>query len=372
MLHRSPLPRVGLKSLVFGCVCVLSAAVDGGMQRPSSAAPPAPTTKAGPFTVTVDRVRSATGRLHTKFDFSRASMNAISEVFSGRLTSGNQAEILKFADSFVPGIADQKPAAQPPNAALPNLAIDLIVDAPPDPNLVYEISSNGRATDDRGRTLESLNIGLYGIHRMSDDPYGPGRGTILLIQHVPGARRLEQLHGELLVGPGRMHRFLFQGERVGLPSERKSGDMAVRLETIEHEQGRLRVAAAVSGLQLPKNPFNPTEAFTDMAKSMVTLDLVILGSDRKAYYWEQMSGGGGLSGSSQTSFSSSSGGKTVQTSQVTTGENKIRYEFVYSPLPRKVSISAIEATLMIHDGETRRIPFALQNVPIPFPNKADK
>jgi hypothetical protein len=47
----------------------------------------------------------------------------------------------------------------------------------------------------------------------------------------------------------------------------------------------------------------------------------------------------------------------------------ISYEFIFDPLPENVSIRSIEATLPVHEGDTRRVPFTLHDVPVPFPRE---
>src|SRR5262249_6182534 len=222
----------------------------------------------------------------------------------------------KFADDFVPGIADGKtPGAGRADGGAaesfnPNLAIDLIFESrrrEDGKSVICEVSSNGSAIDEKGNSIESARIGIYATLRMTEDPWGDNRGTILLKQGAPGAQMLRELHGELLIGPGRLLHFTFPGEDLRKPITRKDGDKVVRFDGLRKEEDRIHVNASVSGPSLPKDWFNPGAAFRTMAQSAAVPDLVIVGSDGRTRLPKQFSGGGGTSQGIGTGFGQGSG-----------------------------------------------------------------
>src|SRR5262249_12896066 len=172
----------------------------------------------------------------------------------------------------------------------------------------------------------------------------------------------------------------------------------MRLDEVTTEKDGIQVRASVSGPSWPKDVFNPQAAFKTMSQAAALPDLVIVGSDGKTYFPKQMSGGGGTSqgfgtgqgGGSGSGFGGGSGFSTSSRSSKgkekkseAGGESKnegasdgnmFSYEFTFEPLAENVRIRSIEAILPVCDGETRRVPFTLHDVPVPFPKEvpADK
>src|SRR5262249_43067280 len=153
----------------------------GGGKNPAPA--DAPRTTIEGYTVVVAAVRKPTGHLTPKFDMSRAAMKAGAAAFGGKLNPNDPDSFKKFADEFAPGIAQGKQPAHHAGggeAPKPNLAIDLVFEAPHDERArseICEVSSNGSAIDEKDKAIESAKIGIYATWRMTDDPGDDNRGT---------------------------------------------------------------------------------------------------------------------------------------------------------------------------------------------------
>ncbi len=310
--------------------------------------PPLAIVSAGEFTIAVDRVRWAQGKV-TWMD-------------SGFPVGAN----------FVTGGRDEQSPESDAHALrtneLPNLVVDLRAgiagDSPS--HLVCTVFGKVRADDDRGSAIGApylpahLKMQLQGV----DYPTGNGYAAAHLMVRDRRATRIKSLTGDLLVMEVELWQAAFEGPELSTVSTRLFGDAAVRLNRVESAPDGLTVSADILAVTKEK----ALEAMLSADSPRNRLRVVIEDSAGNVHECTSLAGGGGGGGAGAGAFvlPGDGGGGEYGQSWSTGGANPLAsYSFGFASLPEGVTVRRIVCTVTEPLGPPRRTAFEFADLPLP-------
>jgi hypothetical protein len=333
--------------------------------------------KAGPFTVTVDRVR---------WDFGQGmslGMSGFPMIGGNRMLNSDRKNTERgtfgtMTGSITNGISGA--------FMRPNLLLDVEVKGPKylgKRQLLCTVNGKVTGEDDQGRPVESPD--LLGSQRLKLPGViyreGEGRTTIHLFvpQAMPKAKSLRFVQGELLLAQGTVAELTFVGDELLQSATKRAGGVSIRLEKISQTQEGIDVTLAASPSTAMRRARNPLEHLQEMMGSQGRINAVledtqggihsVADSSKTVQLGNGMTvttsgGGSGMTMSSQGmswSGSDDRGG-------LTTYENWPSQDFHFDPLPEGVKIKAIRCAVTDRIGEPKTVSFRLENIPLPGPD----
>lgn len=348
---------------------------------------------AGKYTITVDGVRPASGRMTMESSGfpmipDKTSRDSHQVTRSGRSAHGSWSTSASggsagmgggFAGSFT----------------TPNLILDVKVE-PSKPGrakgtcLLCAVNGKVKAVDDQGNEFDSPGTPAMLRHRFVDMEYpeGSGRTAIHLYRPQNAGNYLRSLDGEIHVVEAKQRQFDFTGKELLRKTSKHQGDTTVELTKFKKTSEGIDVSLAASPPPSKKSqdPFERMQlSFMARNRVQVTLEDTEGEIYRPTQTESNSAGesswnGGNRSGSSSWGSSGksisrswsggSSGGSTSGGSRSFSGGSSVANSepgaiFHFDPLPEGVKVRAVHCTITDLLDKPKAVPFHLEGIPLP-------
>jgi hypothetical protein len=342
--------------------------------------------EAGPYKLSLDRVRRVVSRGHDEFPngfplFAGMQLNEES-------TSQQDANTSTAAGSISGGFGGSYIFKHP------NLILDLGLkgsDASGKTKKICNVYGPIRAKDDAGREVVGSQAGPWLKLLVDGVDYRQETGRTAIHLALPteskGARYLASIDGELLVADGTLQTLEFKGKELSKATTKKADKITARLDSVSASAAGIDVTIAVSP------PLSNNDSKLDalrqekdirdlMKQDMLSncpgrVSLVLVDSAGRSHYGKSEEQGNGSSsrsagGSGSTSWSSSGetngkkwsrGGSSSARKPNAAGLVDSRFHF--AALPDGVEIKSITCVVTTCLSEPQRVPFHFEQVPLP-------
>jgi len=234
--------------------------------------------------------------------------------------------------------------------------------------LLDGVAPGARGVDNLGRaaTGSPMSVGSFPVQRTSGV-----RREVIELAVDPAASKLQSVDAALLLQTGEERVVSFAANEVRAGAVKRVGNVTVRIESVESTERGYQVSVSYQMPQ-PGGTQRPTSPFGSMQQLMLAsrnVSVVLHDSDGLTHRPRtSTSGGGGGGGGGSFSFSGT-GGSGTRTfrfgngpGQGDTARSTHNYTFAR---PVGAQPEALEFRVIERTGETRRIPFRLENLTVP-------
>jgi len=253
----------------------------------------------------------------------------------------------------------------------PNLGLALQIQSGaknrPKNNLLVEIVAPLAATDDQGQRLDSPNNPSLEIHFPQFENDKKDARFFYFYQKDRNAKTIAKLEGELSVTPGRVVSVEFKGPKW-VNQSRRLGRDTFTITALEQNKDATIVTMSLPILQKPMPDLNNPQAFqAAMMESFDAFRLELEDDQGKIYKPRNyFSGNGSAINQMNSNFSFQfGGGFNNQGGNVQKPQNSNTRIFNLASLPPDRQVKAIRITMIEKNGDTRRLPFIIQDIPLP-------
>lgn len=234
-------------------------------------------------------------------------------------------------------------------------------------NSLVEIVLPLAATDDQGQRLDSPANPSLEIHFPQFENDKKDARFFYFYQKDRNAKTIAKLEGELSVTPGRVVSVEFKGPKWVNQTKRLGRD-TFTITALEHNKDATIVTISLPMLQKPMPDFNNPQAFqAAMMESFDTFRLEAEDDQGKIYKPRNyFSGNGSAMNQMNSNFSFQFGGRfNNQAGNVQKPQSSNTRIFNLPPLPPERQVKAIRVTMTEKTGDSRKLPFAIQDIPLP-------
>jgi hypothetical protein len=261
------------------------------------------------------------------------------------------------------GDADQVP---PPNLGLA-IQIESGAKNRAKNNTLVEIASTLAATDDQGQQLDTPNNPSLEIHFPQFEKDKKDAHFFYFYQKDRNAKAIAKLEGELSVTPGRVVSVEFKGPKWVNQTKRLGRD-TFTITALDQNKNEMIVTMSLPMLQKPMPDVNNPQAFqAAMIESFDVFRLEVEDDQGNVYKPRKyLSGNGSAMNQMNANFSFQfGGGFNNQGANIQKPQNSNTRIFNLAPLPPDRQIKAIRVTMTEKTGDSRKLPFVIQDIPLP-------
>jgi hypothetical protein len=261
------------------------------------------------------------------------------------------------------GDADQVP---PPNLGLA-LQIESGAKNRPRNNSLVEIVSPLAATDDQGQRFDSPDNPSLEIHFPQFENDKKDARFFYFYQKDRNSKTIAKLEGELLVTPGRIVSVEFKGPKWVNQMKRLGRD-TFTITALDQNNKEMIVTMSLPMQQKPMPDFNNPQAFqAAMMESFDAFRLEVEDDQGKTYKPRNyFLGNGSAMNQMNSNFSFQfGGGFNNQAGNIQKPQSSNTRIFNLPPLPPDRQIKAIRVTMTEKMGDSRKLPFVIQDIPLP-------
>ena len=234
-------------------------------------------------------------------------------------------------------------------------------------NSLVEIVLPLAATDDQGQRLNSPDNPSLEIHFPQFENDKKDARFFYFYQKDRNAKAIAKLEGELSMTPGRVVSVEFKGPKWVNQTKRLGRD-TFTITGLDQNKNETIVTMSLPMLQKPMPDFNNPQAFQSaMMESFDAFRLELEDDQGKIYKPRNyLLGNGSAVNQMNANFSFQFGGEfNNQGGNFQKPQNSNTRIFNLAPLPPGRQLKAIRITMMEKTGDTRRLPFIIQDIPLP-------